>query len=141
KVRLDQLGEAWRTAVPAVAGMELAVEGPKGEPERSTAHWGTTSLNYSAAGFGYRVDHGSFFQVNRWLVDALVERVTSGRRGKLAWDLFAGVGLFARKLAGGFDRVVAVESAPPSIEALKMNLSGTVAEAIRSDTLAFLRRQ
>ena len=141
KVRLDQLGEEWRTAVPALAGMELAVEGRKDEPARSIARWGGLSLTYMAAGFGYRVDHGSFFQVNRWLVDALVERVTSGRSGKLAWDLFAGVGLFARKLAERFDRVVAVESAPPSIEALKMNLSGTVAEAIRSDALVFLRRQ
>ena len=50
--------------------------------------------------------------MNRWLVDSLVERVVAGQQGSLAWDLFAGVGLFARQLPARFDRVVAVESAP-----------------------------
>ena len=40
------------------------------------------SLDYHAAGFDYRVDHGAFFQVNRWLVDALVERVTAGHKAR-----------------------------------------------------------
>ncbi len=141
KVRLDQLAGVWQNTVPALTGIELAVEGRKDEPARTIAHWGATSLTYSAAGFGYRVDHGSFFQVNRWLVDALVGRVTSGHSGKLAWDLYAGVGLFARKLAARFDRVVAVESASTSLSALKQNLGGTATEAVRSDTLGFLRRQ
>ena len=86
------------------------------------------------------MDHGAFFQVNRWLVDALVERVTAGRKGELAWDLFAGVGLFARQLAEAFDRVVAVESAPAAIAALEANLQGTTGEAVRAETLDFLRR-
>ena len=37
------------------------------------------------------------------------------KAGALAWDLFAGVGLFARRLAANFERVVAVESAPAAI--------------------------
>ena len=73
-------------------------------------------------------------------MDALVDRVTAGRSGALAWDLFAGVGLFARKLAAGFDRVIAVESAPNAIAALKHNLSGTTGQAISTPTLDFLRR-
>ena len=92
------------------------------------------------AGFDYRVDLGAFFQVNRFLVDALVDRVTSNQTGALAWDLFAGVGLFARKLASTFARVVAVESAPNSTAALTANLGGMPATAIHSDTLDFLRR-
>jgi len=47
----------------------------------------------SSAGFDYRVDHGAFFQVNRWLVDELVDEVTAEKKGALAWDVFAGVGL------------------------------------------------
>jgi 23S rRNA (uracil1939-C5)-methyltransferase len=86
------------------------------------------------------VDHGAFFQVNRWLVDALVDRVTADRSGALAWDLFAGVGLFARRLAANFSRVVAVESAPSATAALAQNLSGTTATAMRTETLAFLSR-
>jgi 23S rRNA (uracil1939-C5)-methyltransferase len=72
-------------------------------------------------------------------VDALVERVTAGHKGKLAWDLFAGVGLFARQLAARFERVVAVESAPSATAALKANLSGTGGAAVTAETLAFLR--
>jgi 23S rRNA (uracil1939-C5)-methyltransferase len=86
------------------------------------------------------VDHGAFFQVNRWLVDALVEQVTTGHQGALAWDLFAGVGLFARRLTASFARVVAVESAPAATRALAENLKGTAASAVRAATLDFLRR-
>ncbi len=86
------------------------------------------------------MDHGAFFQVNRWLIDALVEQVTAGQKGALAWDLFAGVGLFARKLTAGFERVVAVESAPTAVNALEENLKGTSGTAVRADTLEFLRR-
>jgi 23S rRNA (uracil1939-C5)-methyltransferase len=91
-------------------GLEFAVGGRKGEQPRTLGRWGANSLTYRAAGFDYRVDSGSFFQVNRWLVDTLVERVTAGRSGKLAWDLFAGVGLFARELTVNFEHVIAVES-------------------------------
>jgi 23S rRNA (uracil1939-C5)-methyltransferase len=120
--------------------MEFQLADRKGRQVRTVAQWGAPSLAYRAAGFDYRVDHGSFFQVNRWLIDALVERVTGESRGKLAWDLYAGVGLFARKLADRFERVVAVESAPSATKALEQNLSGTRAEAVRAETLDFSRR-
>ena len=71
-------------------------------------------------------------------MDALVERVAAGHIGKLAWDLFAGVGLFARRLAAQFDRVVAVESAPSATAALEANLHGTGGEAVKAETLASL---
>jgi 23S rRNA (uracil1939-C5)-methyltransferase len=141
KVRFDDLAQAWREQVPALAGAELVIAGREGQPARSVSRWGASSLAYRAADFDYRVDHGSFFQVNRRLVDVLVDRVTDNRRGKLAWDLYAGVGLFAVKLAETFERVVAVESAPSSIAALRENLQNTAAEAIQADTLSFLRRQ
>jgi 23S rRNA (uracil1939-C5)-methyltransferase len=105
------------------------------------AQWGANSLLYRAAGMDYRVDQGAFFQVNRWLVDALVKRVTAEARGALAWDLFAGVGLFARQLSDRFARVIAVESAPASIAALAHNLRGTSASAVKATTLDFLRRE
>jgi 23S rRNA (uracil1939-C5)-methyltransferase len=141
KFRFDDVAVAFKERVPELQGLEFVVEDRKGERPRTLARWGATSLTYSAAGFDYRVDNGSFFQVNRWLVDALVERVTVGRRGKLAWDLFAGVGLFARQLTASFEHVVAVESAPSAIEALKENLTNTHSESVKAETLAFLRRQ
>src|SRR6185437_11102413 len=85
----ESFARDWAERIPALAGVELAMETRAGEPTRTLAKWGAASIAYRAAGFDYRVDHGAFFQVNRWLVDALVERVTAGRGGRLAWDLFA----------------------------------------------------
>jgi 23S rRNA (uracil1939-C5)-methyltransferase len=146
KFRFDDFAEALRATIPELAGAELVLEGKtSGEsqttrPPRTLAQWGAASLAYPAAGVDYRVDHGAFFQVNRWLVDDLVERVTSALSGRLAWDLFAGVGLFARRLANSFERVVAIESAPAATDALTANLAGTAGAAVRASTLEFLRR-
>jgi len=145
KACFDEFTSALQQQIPALIGAELVAEGRparrgRAEPPRTFAQWGATSLSYRAAGFDYRVDHGAFFQVNRWLVDALVELVTSGQKGALAWDLFAGVGLFARQLTGSFGRVVAVESAPSATQALAANLKGTTGTAVRAATLDFLRR-
>jgi 23S rRNA (uracil1939-C5)-methyltransferase len=138
--------EEWMHALAkrsnALVGAELIAQQPSGKSLRTVGEWGwgAASIVYRAAGFDYRVDRGAFFQVNRWLVDALVDRVTNGRAGRLAWDLFAGVGLFARKLADSFDRVIAVESAPAAMSALEHNLQGTTGAAVKAETLAFLRR-
>jgi 23S rRNA (uracil1939-C5)-methyltransferase len=143
KIRFDEFAQMLHEQIPALKGAELVAEGHAGQPPRTVAQWGATSLAYRAAGFDYRVDHGAFFQVNRWLADALVELVTANRQdalgGALAWDLFAGVGLFARRLTAGFARVVAVESAPAATQALAENLKGTAATAVRAATLDFLR--
>ena len=58
--------------------------------------FGPGYIDYSVAGTAYRVGHLSFFQVNRFLIDALIEAVLGDSKGRLALDLFAGVGLFHR---------------------------------------------
>jgi 23S rRNA (uracil1939-C5)-methyltransferase len=138
---LDRLAAQTSERIPELKGMGLAATPtrPGKEQAQTIARWGQAYLMYRAAGIDYRVDHGAFFQVNRRLVDALVERVTAGCKGALAWDLFAGVGLFARKLAGSFERVVAVESAPPAIPGLEANLRGTGGSPVQACTLDFLR--
>ena len=141
KFALDGFSAALAAKIPEFKGAEHTVEGGAGRPQHTVARHGDTSLTYRAAGFAYRVDHGAFFQVNRHLIDALVDTVTGGQRGALAWDLFAGVGLFARQLASSFTRVVAVESAPHATAALAHNLSGTGARAVKAGTLEFLRRK
>lgn len=138
--RFDDFANAVCDRIPALKGAELIAEGRAEEQLRSVAQWGAESLSYRAAGFDYRVDHGAFFQVNRWLIDALVECVTASHSGMLAWDLFAGVGLFARRLTSSFARVVAVESAPSAIKALEENLNGAAATSVPSTALDFLRR-
>jgi 23S rRNA (uracil1939-C5)-methyltransferase len=140
KFDLDLIARAVQERAPALKGVELVLEARDRQQPVTIARWGESSLAYKAAGFAYRVDHGAFFQVNRWLIDALVERVTTGRSGAVAWDLFAGVGLFARELTATFDRVIAVESAPAAAAALKANVNGTSGQAVLSPTLDFLRR-
>jgi 23S rRNA (uracil1939-C5)-methyltransferase len=137
----EDFARALAARIPELKGVEHLAEGAKGQAPHSMAQWGANSVLYRAAGMDYRVDQGAFFQVNRWLVDALVKRVTADARGGLAWDLFAGVGLFARQLAGRFARVIAVESASASITALAHNLRGTSASALKAATLDFLRRE
>ncbi len=59
---------------------------------------------------GFRVSGNSFFQVNRFLLQALVDVALDGAEGETAVDLYAGVGLFSLPLARRFPDVVAVES-------------------------------
>lgn len=69
----------------------------------------------------FRVSRNSFFQVNRLLIDALVENAISGAFGETAVDLYSGVGLFAVALARSFQRVVAVESNSAAVSDLRFN--------------------
>jgi 23S rRNA (uracil1939-C5)-methyltransferase len=69
----------------------------------------------------YRVSHGSFFQVNRFLVDAMVKTALAGAAGKAALDLYAGVGLFTLPLAAQFEKLTAVESGTGAIRDLEFN--------------------
>lgn len=120
-----------------VKGAELMEQ--RGEQTRAIAKSGAGSLNYRAGDFDYRVGHGAFFQVNRWLIDPLIDRVVGDAGGNLAWDLFAGVGLFARQLSARFARVMAVESAPAASRSLATNLKGSAGESSPMPVLDFLR--
>ncbi|HWT67394.1 MAG TPA: 23S rRNA (uracil(1939)-C(5))-methyltransferase RlmD [Terracidiphilus sp.] len=140
KLDVNTLGHEMAARVPALKGIDLLVAARGNAMPHAVARWGETSLTYDAAGFAYRVDHGAFFQVNRFLIDRFVQQVTAGYAGRLAWDLFAGVGLFARQLTAGFERVVAVESAGASTQALAANLKFTRSTPVRAATLDFLRR-
>ncbi|HXA77437.1 MAG TPA: class I SAM-dependent RNA methyltransferase [Candidatus Acidoferrales bacterium] len=89
-------------------------------------------IECEAAGATYRVGHFSFFQVNRFLVGELARAVAEDEaEGRLALDLFAGVGLFCLPLAKRFARVVAVESNPAAARDLEANTSGRVARGSR----------
>jgi 23S rRNA (uracil1939-C5)-methyltransferase len=84
---------------------------------------GATSgcLEYSAAGAEYRVGHRSFFQVNRFLIDRLVEAGVADAEGDTALDLYAGVGLFSLPLARRVRAVTAVESGSSAVHDLEFN--------------------
>lgn len=64
----------------------------------------------------FRVGRHSFFQVNRFLADRLVETAIRDAEGETAADLYAGVGLFSLPLARNFQEVTAVESGPGALD-------------------------
>jgi len=78
-------------------------------------------LEYPTRDFCFRVGGRSFFQVNRFLLDALVDAALADARGNHALDLYAGVGLFSLPLARRFARVTAVETTRAAAQDLAFN--------------------
>jgi 23S rRNA (uracil1939-C5)-methyltransferase len=139
----NDLQELWprlSELLPQIRGAAVVSSVVSAQKGELLAHAGERSLIYKAAGRDYRVGLGSFFQVNRFLIDSLVELVAADASGGVAWDLYAGVGLFARALATQFERVVAVESAASSVRDLKQNLGEGLHRVAAATTLDFLRR-
>ncbi len=69
----------------------------------------------------FRVSRNSFFQVNRFLLDRLVELAVEGAAGETALDLYSGVGLFSLALGRSFREVIAVESGSGAVRDLEFN--------------------
>jgi 23S rRNA (uracil1939-C5)-methyltransferase len=100
-----ELAAAFREALPELESLLLADES-KDKFELT----GPGFLFHEAAGFRYRVSHLSFFQVNRFLVEDLLQTVVAGAKGEAALDLYAGVGFFTLPLTRTFKRVVSVDA-------------------------------
>ena len=98
------------------------------------------ALDYRAAGEVYRVSGGSFFQVNRHLIDRMAELAIGNVQGETALDLYAGVGLFSLPLAKRVAKVTAVESGSAAIRDLQANAerAGVAMDARQSSVDAFL---
>jgi len=120
----------------------IAADLRSGPTGRALAAAGLAGLTYRVGEESYWITRGGFFQVNRFLVDELVEVVTQGRSGELAWDLYAGVGLFSRVLASGFARVTAVESNATTSADNRSALAkvGAAHTAVTANTLDFLKQ-
>jgi 23S rRNA (uracil1939-C5)-methyltransferase len=122
-----------RAGLPEISGVAFFTAG------NQAGIFGDGSLNYQAGSSSFRVSAGSFFQTNRFLVPELAETVVADVSGSTALDLYAGVGLFALRLAGRYKRVLAVESSPSSAADLKFNAPKNVT-AIRTTTEEFLAK-
>jgi 23S rRNA (uracil1939-C5)-methyltransferase len=81
----------------------------------------TVALEYSTTFGKFRVSPRSFFQVNRFLIDQLVEAAIGDASGATALDLYSGVGLFALPLARKFQKVAAVEAGVTAARDLEVN--------------------
>ena len=66
-------------------------------------------VEHKVGDFRYLIEPECFFQGNRHLVGEPVAGAIADERGELAFDLYAGVGLFTLPLSKRFARVIAVE--------------------------------
>lgn len=103
---------------------------------------GTGYLTQDAGGYQYRVSHLSFFQVNRLLIEDLLETVVANARGDLALDLYAGVGFFTLPLAKTFRKVVSVDANLAATRDLKANaeLAGVSIACYNEHVEEFLKK-
>jgi 23S rRNA (uracil1939-C5)-methyltransferase len=137
---LEEISPRLRQILPAIRGVGLFATERNRTTNRLLARDGEESLLYPSAAHGYRVGLGSFFQVNQFLLDPLVQLATADEQGAIAWDLYAGVGLFSLPLTSEFAEVTAVESSPSAVRDLRENLRGTHHRIVAADAAAFLRQ-
>ena len=137
-------------AVPQLTGAGVALlprkpspQGRRSEHPKPGPQWGAPGLIYKVDKTPHWVSRGAFFQSNRHLVSTLASLATANRSGTLAWDLYAGVGLFSRILAEHFRQVIAVEASEPAATDLAAALSkapnGKLHRAFAATTLDFLQ--
>jgi 23S rRNA (uracil1939-C5)-methyltransferase len=131
-----------RRTLPEITGIvahkaDTAHVGKRAEPKR-IATSGSGEINYKVDGVSYRVSAGSFFQINRYLINELVSIVCGQDGGDVALDLYAGVGLFSTFLSRKFAQVIAVEPSQTSYLDLLHNSPSNV-KAVRATTADFLR--
>jgi len=139
--KLRQWADNTRTLLPEISGFATF--------HSETSHFDQTSaslpvvtagagdITYTTSHSNYRVSAGAFFQANRLILQDLVALVTAGRIGRLALDLYAGVGLFSTVLAKTFAQVIAVEASPTSHADLLYNSPANV-KAVRATTGQYL---
>jgi 23S rRNA (uracil1939-C5)-methyltransferase len=100
-------------------------------------------VEHHVGGFRYLIEPESFFQGNRHLVDELVAGAIGDERGELAFDLYAGVGLFSLPLSRRFARVVAVEDERRAATLGRVNVKTNGCDNVtylRATTEQFLRQ-
>ena len=86
-----------------------------GENARTAEIDARGTVEQTIAGFKYTFGVRTFFQSNRLLVETLVDVATHQAQGKVAFDLYAGAGLFSLPLAKKFGQVYAVEGSSISV--------------------------
>jgi 23S rRNA (uracil1939-C5)-methyltransferase len=137
----QQLAEKLTNMLPDVTGTVAFERSPANQflEPKPMAVSGETELSYQTERSSYRVSAGAFFQVNRFLVDQLVDITTSSASGRLALDLYAGVGLFSTILARSFAQVIAVEASQTSHSDLRHN-AGREVKAVLATTEQYLEQ-
>ncbi|MEO6593201.1 MAG: class I SAM-dependent RNA methyltransferase [Planctomycetota bacterium] len=99
-------------------------------------------VEHRVLGFRFLIEPECFFQGNRHLVEQLVAGAIGDERGELAFDLYAGVGLFSLPLSRRFARVTAVEDERRATTLGRVNVKTNGCDNVtylRATTEQFLR--
>ena len=131
------LATKFKEALPALESL-LMLDQSKNRFELE----GPGYLIQKAGGFEFRVNHLSFFQVNRFLVEELLETMVGGAKGGYALDLYAGVGFFTLPLAKAFSKVVSVDANLSATRDLRQNaeIAGASIVSENEHTEDFLKK-
>ena len=140
RAALRQWAEELRAYMPEIAGLVVFRDSSsRGSSQEKLLTVGADHLIYQTPKAAYRVSAGSFFQTNRFLIDELVRIVTEGESGNLAFDFYAGVGLFSTALARDMRHIVSIEASQTSSEDLAYNRSSN-GEVVLASTEQYLAR-
>jgi 23S rRNA (uracil1939-C5)-methyltransferase len=115
-----------------------------GEKAREAEIDAEGTVQQTIAGISYSFGVRTFFQANRLLVEALVETAIRHAQGKIAFDLYAGAGLFALQLAKSFAQVYAAEGSPIAVRHGLKNAQANHVNNVRYEALsieAWLKHQ
>lgn len=82
----------------------------------------TQEIRATVAGEIYNFNARAFFQVNKELLNSILEFALEGFTGACAVDLYCGVGLFTLPLARRFEHVIAVEANNVATNFARQNL-------------------
>jgi len=140
--KLKRFSQILAEHLPQLASATSFIQSPGRRylaPQQPALLYGVPAIQYQTRVASYTVSAGSFFQTNRFLTDTLVDIVTGDRKGTLALDLYAGVGLFSLALANRFEHVIAAESASASGRDLEANAASNM-KISRQTTESFLAK-
>lgn len=131
------LASEFKTALPALESL-LMLDQSKNRFELD----GPGYLIQKAGGFIFRVNHLSFFQVNRFLIEDLLQTIVGGAKGGYALDLYAGVGFFTLPLTKAFSKVVSVDANLSATRDLRQNAEAAGSQVVSENehTEDFLKK-
>jgi 23S rRNA (uracil1939-C5)-methyltransferase len=132
------LAAEFKTALPELESL-LLLDQSKNRFELT----GPGYLEHKAGAFTFKVNHLSFFQVNRFLIEDLLKTMLEGKKGEYALDLYAGVGFFTLSLAKTFSKVVSVDANLAATRDLRTNAEAAGVQVVSNNehTEDFLKKE
>ncbi|MDQ3713267.1 MAG: class I SAM-dependent RNA methyltransferase [Acidobacteriota bacterium] len=111
----------WESFWSKIVEVEAATAGGETSVYSAEIIEPTSEISFTANGEKYLYDATSFFQGNSFLIEPLIEIALRAASGKVALDLYCGVGLFTLPLARKFETVIGVEGSKQAIDFAKKN--------------------